>query len=154
MSRIAELLAAKRVAQIKRMNGEENVDDKAVDEELAKLTKMKPTRKKGEPNRSLKISGHARKRMSQRGMGANVVYAIWRVAEERKQSDGRRVYVLTRKSIEAATYRDAQLLEPWCRCAIVIVDLPSGPMLVTVLAAGEDTRVISTDFHRRRRREN
>lgn len=136
------------------MNGEENVDDKDVDEELAKIRaqpKNGRSRKMRKQSGRLTFCGHARRRMAQRGMRANVVYAIWRVGEERRQSDGRRVYVLTRDSLEVATSRDAELLEEWHGCAIVVTDDPEiGPMLVTVLNAGEDTRVVANDCARRK----
>lgn len=150
-SRVAQLLAEKRAAQIRRMNGEEDVDDSKVDAELAEMSsrRRKGYRPRKPKSRSLKFSDHARKRMAQRRMDAKVVYAIWRVGEEVSQPGDRRAYVVTRKSLEAATREDAQDLESWCGCAIVVVDLPkAGPLLVTVLAAGEDTRVTGFDERR------
>lgn len=140
-SRVAQLLAEKRAAQIRRMEGDD-VDDSEIDAEIAAFaSRTKPRRRNGMKSRRLEFSPHARKRMAQRGIDARTLYAIWRVGEERRQDHGRRAYVVTRKSLDAATFRDAQLTEPWSGCAIVVADLPRGPMLVTVLAAGEDTRV-------------
>lgn len=147
MSKIEDLLRQKRAAQIRRMEGEPDHEAEAeVDEALAKVSKRTqrgPDRKPLIHNSvRLRFLPHARHRMAQRGMRAKHVYAIWRAGEQRTQSDGRSVYIVTRNALDNAMLADRELLESWMGCAIVL-DLDArheNPLLITVLAAGEDTR--------------
>ena len=148
MNAISDLLAKKRAAQIARMEGEiSEVDEEAVDRDLKAIRgKSRPTRARTPrrvPSRSMVFSSHARQRMSQRRMDAEVVYAIWRAGELRTQPDGRHVHVVTRKGLAVATAADGRLLRAWMGCAIVVAhdQDPDRYVLLTVLASGEDTRV-------------
>lgn len=143
MGRIEELLRKKRETQIRRMNGED-VDSSDIDAALKKLSKKRQpkTSKRVQSRYRILFSRHARTRMAQRGMHPRVIYAIWRACTPRKQDAQRTIYMVTRKDINEATTNDARLLEPWIGCAIIIADDgQEGATLVTVLAAGEDTRI-------------
>lgn len=146
MSRIAELLRQKRVAQIARMSGR-FIDTTAVDAELDAIRR----RLRSMPlvrffnTRELRITKHARKRINQRKIPLAAIDAIWRYGETTAYRDGRRIHRVTRRAIEDVDGEDRARLEAWRGTAIVVAP-PRGlferrPSLVTVLALGEDTYV-------------
>lgn len=85
----------------------------------------------------LRFSAHARERMAQRSRTARHVYAIYRYGESWSQGD-RVIYTASDKAIREATAVAAAVLREVRGEAIVVAP---GRVLVTVLAAGEDTRV-------------
>ena len=145
MSRIEELLRQKRAAQIRRMEG---TPDEAAEAEIdAKLSEesRRGRQREARPPRSrhLRFTKHARQRMAQRGWKAGDVYALWRAGERIPQTDGRAVYCATRAALDEADEVDRRRLEKFLGAAIVVSEgtADSLPILVTVLADGEDTRV-------------
>lgn len=147
MSKIEDLLRQKRAAQIRRMEGHPDSDAEAeVDralQEVRKHPKEKRPKRKKIQNKKINITPHAQQRMAQRGMNLEDVHAIWRSGESHTQSDGRMAYTVTREAIEAAIPEDRVILESWLRCAVVVEERTRTPVLITILASGEDTKTYS-----------
>lgn len=156
MSKIEELLRQKREAQIRRMEGNPDADSEAeVDralKEVSKKSRKRTPKSKKVKSKSLKFSPHAYRRMSQRGMSAKDVYTIWRAGEFYTQADGRTAYTVTRGAIDVALAEDRAQLEQWLGCAIIVEERTHNPMLITILASGEDTKTYSAWRKRPNRR--
>lgn len=152
MSKIAEAIKRKRLAQIAKMNGEK-VDEAAVDEQIAQAQReaqkachidKRASRKvrRDTKDRGLYFTRHADRRMSQRGVTHRQVYAIWRLGEPIPQPDDRTVFWLSRKAFDAAGKDERELLSDLVGAAIVISKPRPGynrMCVVSVLASGEDT---------------
>lgn len=145
MSRVAELLAAKRQAQIDAMTGRESeVDEQAVDAELSRVSP--PERESGRVScGKLVFTKHARKRMAQRGMTVRVVYGIYQCGEP-TASGSDIAFTLTDRALAEAPASFRRALSGW-RGAAIIVASPDEQCehhrVRTVLADGRDTRTFS-----------
>lgn len=153
MSKIEELLRKKREAQIRRMEGEPDLDaERSVERALDKVrkkTKGKKRKKKlGVDFGRINFSNHAKKRMAQRGMQTEDIYTIWRACEPYTQTDGRSVYEVDHAALDHAAQEDKEILKSWIGCAIIIDERFHTPLLITILASGKDTR---TQTGRRKR---
>lgn len=141
MSKISELLALKRAADITRMETGQAVDTSAIDAELATIEPPAATRDKYPHSARLRFTSHAYRRMSQRGLTAADVYAIYMGGECRQSGDDLAFVVTDRAITESmqSVFRRLQRL----RGAAIIVGAPDDAgvrPLVTVLRDGEDTR--------------
>lgn len=145
MSKIAELLARKRAAMI------DGADATAVDIEIhaaqrraqrTAIAKDDASRKRPE-SQSMWISGHARRRMAQRGLTTRDVYAVWKHGEPSSSYDDT-VFHMTAK-----VFQDAPASARKLRGVAIVVGPPNlekspRPVLKTVLADGEDTTFART----------
>lgn len=141
----AEILAARRAAQIARLEGrggESTMTHEAAQAAAAACAAPAAPRPRS-PRARLHFRGHARVRMSQRGMSARIVYDIWRFGEPRPSGRGYTVHHLSRTAMEGLPAAKALELDKW-RGAAIVVRTPTtpglDPELVTVLADGEDTK--------------
>lgn len=149
MSKIEELLRAKRQAQIAELEGREpETSHEKIDAELkkvarksAKVARGRHRRRKGVKSESLYITAHAHKRMAQRRMQAKHVYAMWRYGDAKTLNDAARTaHVVTDRALVEMPYKARTLLEGLRGAAIIVQQNGERrPSLVTVLADGEDT---------------
>jgi hypothetical protein len=159
MSKIDELLRAKRLQQIAKMEGRP-VDPAALHSTDSKLAAVQRSLRKSAKNasrkskralaevrksdRGLYICPHAWKRMHQRSITIKHVYAMWVHGTPKTLHDSSRTaHVITHEALEHAPSSIRALFKDFMGAAIII-ETPSSeeerPCVVTVLADGEDTR--------------
>ncbi len=145
MSKLRDLLRRKRAAQIAKMEGRPILDEAVLDAQIDDFKKRKHKHvKKPMPSR-LHLTNDARKRMAQRGMSLDVVYAIWRIGTVVPQPDGREIFVVTREALKHADAVDVRCLVSWTGSAILVqpsMENNRSPALITVLADGDDTTFV------------
>jgi len=148
MSRIADLLALKRSAQIAALEGREAEPPSELDEKLELARREAAARaeqddrrsRRRPPRRGLHFGPHAKRRMSQRGLTHTDVYHVWAYGTPHPSGD----------DLVFHMDRDAVTVAPdWIRArgldgvAIVVAPPPDPgkrPSVRTVLADGENTR--------------
>ena len=138
MSRVAEILAAKRAAQIASLEGAEcagpTEDEIAAAQDAArKAIKKKPTKTK---KLRLQISDHARRRMGQRRMGGDIPHLIWRYGQTLASRDqGVTHFVVSDKALCTMDGWARKRLESFRRCGVVVADAQEDrdPVLVTLI---------------------
>lgn len=155
MSKVEEILKARRQAQIAALEGREpDVDPEelkkqteAVKQEASRVAAKDSSNSRRAsqtiPRARLFISKHARKRMSQRGMRMKDVAAIWHFGEPLRLNDGRRhAYAVSDSALKGMPKNVRDHLTQYRGAAIIVQDPEppyEQPLLVTVLADGVDT---------------
>ena len=147
MSRVADLLRARRAQQVAHMEGKP-VDAEAVtttDAAILDVQRCAAAKVKGRGPRpkqgDLNISKHAWERMSHRRLTAKKVRAIWTFGESIPLwAPNQTAYHMTRRAIDDAPKRIAELLSRHRGTAIIVASDNGRNTVVTVLADGEETR--------------
>jgi len=154
VTKIEELLRAKRQVQIARLEGREpattheEIDaeiEHVVEEQRKRARERRKRRPRVRKGRGLFITQHAWKRMGQRRMTVKHVYALWTYGEARKLNDTSRTAHVCTASVHAEMpARERDLLASFVGCAIIVQAPPEDEphklsALVTVIADGEDT---------------
>lgn len=147
MSRVAELLAKKRQAQIAAMCGEV-VDTTDVDAQLAEIEPPKAPEPQPYSGARLYITKHAWVRMGQRGMKVRDLYAIWHYGDRVEQPNGRSAHIVTEQTCREAPEEHRDRMRRLLGATIVVEEPNEDghcPAVMTVLAFGRDTRVVGRE---------
>jgi hypothetical protein len=150
VSKIEELLRAKRQIQIAQFEGREPEKtheevDAQIEKVVAQTRRERPRQRRHVHRKRLYITPHARKRMGQRRMTLKHVYALWTFGEPQTLNDtSRTAHVCTDRALGEMPRKQRDLLAPFRGCAIIVQAAPEDdpgklPAVITVIADGEDT---------------